>query len=449
MAQFKVIGVAQRTSVGVQAYTGVGFQPTGLIAFGNNRTSDGGHADAVLSMGAGKAVDQGRADFVLEQDGVSPTNVAWRRQTADAFWSIDSVTPTTLAEAEIDSLDADGFTLGFDVADATARIINVLAIRGVNCAVGSAQNPASAGDKIVSGLGFQPTCVIFLQQGFTTSDPSSANGNTSGFIGFSSGPNKNRCCYWRVKDNLAAADSSRVWFDDACMVNMSTLGDGGVTPQVKAVMKSFDAGGFTLFFPDTIGTHFYHWIAFDGIQARIGTFQQPAAPGAQPVTGVGSLPAALILISSNTVNGSGVNTGDAVLSLGMASGPSDRACCWFGDQNGANPAAADSDLDRTKVIKLIAPNSLTVQGAADLTSFDADGFTLNWSVSDGVARNILYLALAATPPTPAVQNADVLGKMVTKTRRLRYRPVPTKATVADRTNDAGDVINLLLVDPEA
>jgi hypothetical protein len=40
-------------------------------------------------------------------------------------------------------------------------------------------------------------------------------------------------------------------------------------------------------------------------------------------------------------------------------------------------------------------NEPPLDGEADLTTFDANGFTLNWTMNDGVPAQICYLALGA------------------------------------------------------
>jgi hypothetical protein len=43
----------------------------------------------------------------------------------------------------------------------------------------------------------------------------------------------------------------------------------------------------------------------------------------------------------------------------------------------------------------------TTDAEADLNSFDADGFTLNWSTADATAREFIYLAFGSDAGAPA------------------------------------------------
>jgi hypothetical protein len=55
---------------------------------------------------------------------------------------------------------------------------------------------------------------------------------------------------------------------------------------------------------------------------------------------------------------------------------------------------ATNCLDKTSKVFLMM-NQPPLDGEADLTSFDPNGFTLNWTTNDAVASQICFLALGA------------------------------------------------------
>jgi hypothetical protein len=57
----------------------------------------------------------------------------------------------------------------------------------------------------------------------------------------------------------------------------------------------------------------------------------------------------------------------------------------------------------------------TSAGEADLSSMDSDGFTLNWTSTDGTARETLYLAFGDAPAVPTA------GGPILQTPRRRRR----------------------------
>jgi hypothetical protein len=89
---------------------------------------------------------------------------------------------------------------------------------------------------------------------------------------------------------------------------------------------------------------------------------------------------------------------------GAASGSTHRAASQY--DSGGFPVAA---LDRTNVYVSYGDDGTpTLQGKADLTSFDADGFTLTYTSPDATAREVIYLAMG---------NAAAGGGRTTKNTR--------------------------------
>jgi hypothetical protein len=65
----------------------------------------------------------------------------------------------------------------------------------------------------------------------------------------------------------------------------------------------------------------------------------------------------------------------------------------FVSANNASPTTADA-IDKTSKA-FIKMNTPPVDAEADLTSFDPSGFTLNWTMNDGVASQVGFWALGA------------------------------------------------------
>lgn len=133
------------------------------------------------------------------------------------------------------------------------------------------------------------------------------------------------------------------------------------------------------------------------LSTKVGSFIQPTATNASfAVTGVGFKPKALILFATDqTTTGTGT---DIAYHQGMATSTTNRA------------AASDTQLTATNTSYryhndtkcfVVMPTSGTLAVAADLVSFDADGFTLNFSTVDSTARIIGYMALGGTDLTNA------------------------------------------------
>lgn len=110
----------QKTSTGTQAKTGVGFQPKGvLFASVGKAASTAVQADAKLTIGATDGSTDGCVwNGATDAAGTSAAACA----TVTTKCLRHAVAPsTTSAEANIQTLDADGYTLNWTTADATAR----------------------------------------------------------------------------------------------------------------------------------------------------------------------------------------------------------------------------------------------------------------------------------------------------------------------------------------
>lgn len=126
----KATGAAPAT----QSITGLGFQPQALflhsfqdVAQANpvvNARLGWGAADGSID-GLGNPI--GHSSAYAELDGVTPTNFAGIDKTTKAFMKVNNSTSTIDAEADIASIETNGFTLRWTTNDAVATQILYLA----------------------------------------------------------------------------------------------------------------------------------------------------------------------------------------------------------------------------------------------------------------------------------------------------------------------------------
>jgi hypothetical protein len=121
----------QKTSTGTQATTGVGFQPLAVL-FGSaaKAVNTSVTEDNKIALGVALSASNRRAIAMVDEgSAVEPTQADRYASEAVAIALMESGTPgTVVAAADLDSLDADGFTLDWTTADATAREIGYLAL---------------------------------------------------------------------------------------------------------------------------------------------------------------------------------------------------------------------------------------------------------------------------------------------------------------------------------
>jgi hypothetical protein len=311
--------------------------------------------------------------------------------SSDATKCLKHVTGgATSFAADFVSMDSDGFTVNFTTANATAYVVNYLALGGsdlTNAAIKAYTAPTSTGNEAQTGVGFQPSALICM----IADTFAGAHGGVSLGFGVSSTKRGGSSC------NYDGINGSRLQLTDKIVVV-----NKGSTIHRLADIVSLDADGFTLNWsnapanPPTV-----YMLCLKGGNYSVGTFLQKTSTGSQSTTGVGFTPSGLFSSTiGSVVSASPVTSPGDLLSAAAASGASARAVFFY--LSGSNGVY---DLDRAAFYANYNDSaSPTVVAKADLTSFDADGFTLNYSTADATAREVVFLAFgqAAGPPPPLV-----------------------------------------------
>jgi len=128
-----------------------------------------------------------------------------------------------------------------------------------------------------------------------------------------------------------------------------------------------------------------------------------AAPVSQSITGVGFKPKAVIFFwTKQTTTGLGSES-DIAVGYGFASGPLAQRAIASAELNG--PASAASRQSRTRCILIVdAAQAPAFRADAQLTSFDPDGFTLNWTTNaaPAAASIVHFIALGGGDLTNAL-----------------------------------------------
>ena len=135
-------------------------------------------------------------------------------------------------------------------------------------------------------------------------------------------------------------------------------------------------------------------LALSGFNVKAGHFNKITSGSSQPVTGVEFQPSLVALASfQSTTMPNNLTMGDTRLGFGASDGTSQHSSA-FSDTNALGRTVVWSKEDTTNAFIKSNNQTLTVEASATVSSFDADGFTLNWGTNDAVATEILYLAFA-------------------------------------------------------
>jgi hypothetical protein len=263
--------------------------------------------------------------------------------------------------------------------------------------VGSLLSPTGGPNQSITGVGFQPKAVIFFWTaqtvgGFVT--------NASAGYGFATGVGSERAVGFVSDDNLAAGSNNpaRWQWTNRCIAVVANA--AAVATDAHASLTSMDADGFSLNWPVRNTSYIVHYLALGGpdiTDAAVGTFRPAAGLGPESFGGLTFSPQFLMFLSidSNTV-GSRV-TPDGKVSLGYAGlssgyGITQGGATAVSRTGGAN--IVTSSMQRTDAALLEkATNVLGVELVASVTSFDANGFTIDKTVNSGALTDVHYLAL--------------------------------------------------------
>jgi hypothetical protein len=390
----KVGSFAQPTSTGNSSVTGVGFQPKLILLFGNSRTSDGSTALGQFGFGVGVSSSDRRAGSYASTDNTAGGQVGFSEGNTRC-WRLGDGTGNNLSQADFVSMDADGFTLNWTAADATARIVNYIALGGTdltNVKSGSNAMRTSTGNQSYTGMGFQPDAMLFFFTHYSQSTNGGTNTGAARFtIGYANSATARGYSAWLSRNGDNPTVTNRVQKTNRCFGQLTT---DSLLSEFDLV--SFDADGFTVNQTTASGTaDSFYWVALKGGQFKTGSFNQATSTGSQATTGVGFQPSVLLLQSINNAS-SALVLANSRNSFGAGSSSSARAAVWTGDRDNVATSITDQNLDQTSICRLMTETTPTVDADADLTSLDSDGFTLDWTTADATAREILYFAAGAT-----------------------------------------------------
>lgn len=133
-----------------------------------------------------------------------------------------------------------------------------------------------------------------------------------------------------------------------------------------------------------------------GIQVAVGSFAAQDSTGTQVVAGVGFTPTAVLLWTTGSQSTSGTWAGTAYGSVGMTAGSANSYAFGWYDEDGQATANASRRM-AAKAITQPSADGTGVRWEAGLSSFDADGFTLDWTTAQaGFTPRISYLAITGT-----------------------------------------------------
>lgn len=397
-----IVRVACDTSTGNQNITGDlgGLDPKAAILIATRASSDGTATDhAVLSFG----FTDGTNEFVesnTSEHGVADSDSDRYINNDACVYFNDPGGPGTDGEASFNAWLSNGIQINWSNAPASAYLLTVILLGGSDLSVeanniaGLAQDAADD----VTEPGFEPDVLI------TVGNLGSFGDNSSSWIG----------CYGLVHNDRASGITQRsmsVW-------DVNNQGDGlpvaratntygwmicNTSGAVLAALDfdTFDSSGFTATARiGNTGDVPYLALRFGSgplVESWVGTHSTPTSGGDDGETGPGFTPQFVFMLGSHM---EAIDTAYADNALAGTIGMmAFDAGAEFANSNSFEQGATTTDTQ--SISDDTAVELPDDDGGAGLTasfvSFDANGWTLNYSAVEGNAKLFFALAIAEMP----------------------------------------------------
>lgn len=388
----------------------LGWTPKAAMFFAQEQTTEGSPVGGFTpSVGWTDGTRQLCATCFFE-DNATATGAKNRNSDISCIAKIDG--STVRSEGVFTAFIADGVTLDFTTALDGDYLIGVVFFGGADLQAHA--NVATATDSTdVTAPGFRPSVVFATFGGGGTSFGETV-GNTCWLsYGFAaddaSDPPPQRLVCWGMAHNQdpPGLQAQYVSSDEiASMVNIS----GGTVNRAFRV-DTFDASGFT--FTRTIGanTTAIGYLALDlsDFDAQLIEAAMPSPAQPQAVSGFGFAPNHVFTLGSAHATLDTVTTTDDGRTHTGTWGyfnPDEAFSVGSANQALADPTNANSNFQTTNDVE-VPGNNGSVLGRATVTTFDVDGFTLNWSQASALVPKMFYLGTNVPVSEPVATGTGI------------------------------------------
>jgi hypothetical protein len=253
------------------------------------------------------------------------------------------------------------------------------------------QAPASTGSQVITGVGFTPKLLLALGHGSVLGTDQA---NSPWIIGAADGTNQVSGSTMDL-DAQAASSNNSARSSTAFVNYRSATG----TLQQAAALTSLDSDGFTLNWTTVNATQRQYLVLCIGgsdVQAQVGFLQAGGATGNRSITGMSFQPNTLIFFDtrlSSTQVGSGAYIRPM---MGVVDSAGNQGAWAYDSHDGQAAAVITSAQSTSACIINSATAASDIDRRATFVSYDADGFTVNFSTLDAaIALNsyVMYVAL--------------------------------------------------------
>lgn len=382
----KVGTFTTNTSTGAQVVThDLGEVPKGAIFWAIGRSATGfGGGSAYPAIG----VSDGTTNLSVA-NGHEPTN--HYRGIRNSALHLLTGTGTQWLEFSVTSWTSTTMTINLNIADGAAgRLINYQLIGGgaVSAKVLSWTTPTSTGNKVVTGVGFSSDLVFHVTPTDDVAIPFSHSWGVMGFGVMDKNGNQ-WATSWQAEHTTT--NTHRGQRADACV-----LRNDGTGYPIKGAYSAMGADGFTVNFSAVSGSVLpVVSLCITGLaNVKVGTFTKEVTGvnGAdQTVTGVGFTPKGLLFSHTRATAANAAVANRISWGMSATSGVGQQASAADHVDNGTT---ASNCYQSAKLLSKVRDYTSTLEAEADLLSFNADGFTLDWATADTEATVLPFVAIS-------------------------------------------------------
>lgn len=432
---FAVVRAALNTSTGVQSFTSSGFgTPKAAIFIVSRATADDTlAADAIIGFGFTDGTNQMTAGMFAE-DVTIPTETARHFDLALCIGcnEVGGFGSETF-DAAFSQWVTDGVEINItDTANNGALLLTVILINGSDVTAKMTSIETSVGNSPYdhTDVGFEPQVVFGLSNG--------TNGNNQGgVVSFGVAVNngvsvEQGCIAIGATDNQTPSAVDTICYNNRFLAEINNVG----TINWDSILSDFDASGFTVTQSAQLSSDHLQFLSLaiaNSPDLKVMEFDTPTSTGSDSVTGVGFQPEFMLsLLTACTVSNTLRTSDEDGFGVAVFDGTNVISNVVSSDDN-ANPAVAKSiSSDQFRMLH----NGSSDLFVASFTSFDADGFTVNYSTAPATAtKNILFAISGSsdvTAPDLSLPTAVVNDE--------------TQVTVGATTNEANGTYHIVFTD---
>lgn len=373
-----------------------GTTPVAIKAFATKVTAPGVTLNNHLTYGFSDGTTH-KCIFGQDQDNVSTTDS--RRGWDNYLLKQISTAGAVEYEISVSSFSADKVTLSLDTLPSSNYKIHYIVYGGdiTNAKVVQMGNflDQANGAYNVTGAGFTPDYVEFISSN-DASAAGSINSNMTPSIGMAISSSKRASMSVYSEDGVTTPDSGNRLETDKCLIAMNSTG------AVRGEMdfNSFNSDGCNIQLTNNWSNNSRLQVLFlGGGKWDLGTFTTETSLTTKKVT-MGIRPKAFWHFSRlEAVTGSPEN--DLEMSLGCAVRGNGESTVSALSQNQSSPGTAltASTSNETHFYEKIDEDSHAVDGLANISSWENDGFIFEQINADSPAREIAFASVGDDIPS--------------------------------------------------